>query len=46
MGLPDRTERTVELAASPDKVWTALTTAEGLAAWFRNEATIDDLGHD
>jgi uncharacterized protein YndB with AHSA1/START domain len=41
VGFPDRIERTVELAASPDKVWAALTTAEGLSAWFGNEATID-----
>jgi uncharacterized protein YndB with AHSA1/START domain len=41
MGFPDRIERTVELAHPPDKVWAALTTAEGLGAWFGNEATID-----
>jgi uncharacterized protein YndB with AHSA1/START domain len=41
MGFPDRIERTVELAHSPVKVWAALTTAEGLGAWFGNEATID-----
>ncbi len=41
MGFPDRIERTVELAAPPEKVWVALTTAEGLAAWFGNTATID-----
>src|SRR5262249_56905600 len=41
MGLPDRIERTVELAHPPGKVWAALTTAEGLAAWFGDEATID-----
>ena len=41
MGFPDRIERTVELAHPPAKVWTALTTAEGLAAWFGNEVTID-----
>ncbi len=41
MGFPDRIERTVELAAPPEKVWTALTTAEGLSAWFGDEATID-----
>ena len=41
MGFPDRIERTVELAAAPDRVWAALTTAEGLSAWFGNEATID-----
>ena len=41
MGFPDRIERTVELAAPPDRVWAALTTAEGLGAWFGHEATID-----
>ena len=40
MGFPDRIERTVEIAHPPSKVWTALTTAEGLGAWFGNEATI------
>ena len=41
MGFPDRIERTVQLAHPPERVWAALTTAEGLAAWFGNEATID-----
>jgi uncharacterized protein YndB with AHSA1/START domain len=41
MGFPDRIERTVELAHPPARVWAALTTAEGLAAWFGNEAAID-----
>jgi uncharacterized protein YndB with AHSA1/START domain len=41
MGFPDRIERTVEVAHPPAKVWTALTTAEGLGAWFGNEATIE-----
>ena len=41
MGFPDRIERTVELAHPPGKVWAALTTAEGLGAWFGHEATID-----
>lgn len=41
MGFPDRIERTVELAHPPGKVWEAITTAEGLAAWFGNTATID-----
>ena len=41
MGFPDRIERTVELAHPPAKVWAALTTAEGLAAWFGDEASID-----
>ena len=41
MGFPDRIERTMQLAHPPERVWAALTTAEGLAAWFGNEATID-----
>jgi uncharacterized protein YndB with AHSA1/START domain len=41
MGFPDRIERTVELAHPPAKVWAALTTGEGLAAWFGDKATID-----
>ena len=40
MGFPDRIERTMELAHPPGKVWAALTTAEGLAAWFGEEADI------
>jgi uncharacterized protein YndB with AHSA1/START domain len=34
MAFPDRIERTVEIAHPPAKVWAALTTAEGLGAWF------------
>ena len=41
MGFPDRIERTMELAARPERVWAALTTAEGLGAWFGDEAAID-----
>ncbi|HEY7146811.1 MAG TPA: SRPBCC domain-containing protein [Streptosporangiaceae bacterium] len=41
MGFPDRIERTVEVAHPPARVWAALTTAEGLAAWFGDEASID-----
>jgi uncharacterized protein YndB with AHSA1/START domain len=41
MGFPDRIERTVELAHPPAAVWAAITTAEGLAAWFGQEAAID-----
>lgn len=41
MGFPDRIERTVEVAHPPGTVWAALTTAEGLGAWFGDEATID-----
>jgi uncharacterized protein YndB with AHSA1/START domain len=41
MPFPDRIERTVEIAHPPAKVWAALTTAEGLSAWFGQAATID-----
>jgi uncharacterized protein YndB with AHSA1/START domain len=41
MAFPDRIERTVEIAHPPAEVWAALTTAEGLSAWFGNEARID-----
>ncbi len=41
MGFPDRIERTLELAHPPSRVWSALTTAEGLGTWFGDRATID-----
>ena len=41
MGVPDRIERTVEIAHPPKQVWAALTTAEGLGTWFGNDAGID-----
>ena len=41
MAFPDRIERTVEIAQPPSRVWAALTTAEGLGAWFGNQASID-----
>ena len=41
MAFPDRIERTVEIAHPPAKVWAALTTAEGLSAWFGQDAKID-----
>jgi uncharacterized protein YndB with AHSA1/START domain len=41
MAFPDRIERTLEVAHPPRTVWTAITTAEGLASWFGNKATID-----
>lgn len=41
MGFPDRIERTVEVAQPPERVWAALTTAEGLSAWFGEDASID-----
>jgi uncharacterized protein YndB with AHSA1/START domain len=40
MAFPDRIERTVEIARPPAKVWAAPTTAEGLSAWFGQEAAI------
>src|SRR5215471_18863040 len=41
MAFPDRIERSVELAHPPATVWAALTTPEGLSAWFGDRATID-----
>jgi len=41
MGFPDRIERIVELAHPPTTVWAALTTPDGLSAWFGERATID-----
>ena len=34
MVFPDRIERTVTLTRAPRVVWQALTTADGLSAWF------------
>jgi uncharacterized protein YndB with AHSA1/START domain len=41
MGFPDRIERVLDVAHPPTKVWAALTTAEGLASWFGDKASID-----
>jgi uncharacterized protein YndB with AHSA1/START domain len=41
MAFPDRIERSMELAHPPAKVWAAITTSEGLSAWFGDKATID-----
>ena len=41
MAFPDRIERTVTLPRPPHEVWPALTTAEGLSAWFGERATIE-----
>jgi len=41
MAFPDRIERTVTLRRPPQEVWRALTTADGLGAWFGERATID-----
>jgi uncharacterized protein YndB with AHSA1/START domain len=41
MTFPDRIERTIQLAHPPERVWEALTTAEGLGTWFGNRAEVD-----
>ncbi|MEU4409649.1 SRPBCC domain-containing protein [Streptosporangium sp. NPDC023963] len=41
MTFPDRIERTVQLAHPPERVWAALTTAEGLGTWFGHRAEVD-----
>ena len=41
MAFPDRIERTLELNHPPERVWQALTTAEGLGTWFGHRAEID-----
>ncbi len=41
MGVPDRIERTVELRHPPQRVWDAVTTADGLASWFGDRVEID-----
>lgn len=39
--IPNRLERTIDLAHTPDAVWQALTTKEGLGGWFGSSAEID-----
>lgn len=41
MAFPDRIERTVTLGRPPGEVWRAITTADGLSAWFGEKARID-----
>ena len=41
MGFPDRIERTISVPQPPEKVWAAITTAEGLGTWFGQKATVD-----
>ncbi|GAA1050888.1 SRPBCC domain-containing protein [Arthrobacter russicus] len=41
MGFPNHIERTIEVPQSPEQVWTAITSAEGLGSWFGNRATVD-----
>ncbi|MFQ5967221.1 MAG: SRPBCC domain-containing protein [Acidimicrobiia bacterium] len=37
----DQIERTITVSATPDLVWAALTTEEGMSAWFGDIAKID-----
>ena len=41
MPIPDRIERTIDLAQPSRRVWEALTSAEGLGGWFGHRATVD-----
>ncbi|MGP8001674.1 MAG: SRPBCC family protein [Streptosporangiaceae bacterium] len=41
MPIPDRIERTLELAHPVERVWDALTSAEGLGGWFGTSAEVD-----
>jgi len=41
MGFPDRIERSINVAHPREKVWQAITTAEGLGTWFGQKATVD-----
>jgi uncharacterized protein YndB with AHSA1/START domain len=41
MGFPDRIERTVHIEKPLERVWAAITTAEGLGTWFGNTAEVD-----
>ena len=44
MPIPDRIERTIDLAQPPQRVWEALTSAEGLGGWFGNRGAGPGLG--
>ena len=41
MGFPDRIERTVRVDRPLERVWAAITTAEGLGTWFGDSAEVD-----
>jgi uncharacterized protein YndB with AHSA1/START domain len=41
MAFPDRIERTLQLTHPPERVWNALTSADGLGTWFGNRAEVD-----
>lgn len=40
---PDRIEREIEIAASPETVWRVVSEPEHLAAWFSDEAEVEAL---
>jgi uncharacterized protein YndB with AHSA1/START domain len=40
-GTPDKIERQLLLKASIERVWAAITTAEGLANWFPDKVELD-----
>ena len=41
MPIPDRIERTTELAQPPEWAWEVQTSAEGLGGWSGAPATVD-----
>ncbi|MGW4770487.1 SRPBCC domain-containing protein [Nocardia sp. NPDC004278] len=41
MGFPDRIERSVHIDQPLERVWAAITTAEGLGSWFGDSAEVD-----
>jgi uncharacterized protein YndB with AHSA1/START domain len=41
MGFPDRIERSVRVDRPLERVWAAITSAEGLGTWFGNRAEVD-----
>ena len=43
MAFPARIERTLQLNHPPEKVWAAITTAEGLGTWFGDRGAEVDL---
>jgi uncharacterized protein YndB with AHSA1/START domain len=43
MGFPDRIERTVRIDQPSERVWAAITTAEGLGSWFGDKTAEIDL---
>ncbi|BEP12192.1 SRPBCC family protein [Acidothermaceae bacterium B102] len=41
MGFPDTISRTVQIDRPLERVWAAITTAEGLGTWFGQSAEVD-----